>query len=220
MRRLTLDNVFMVVLSVCAVTVTALLARRELSPNGPVQPANEHVANWRALTTHGNSLGPVNAAATLIIFSDFECPFCRQFAATTDSLRVKHPDLRVVEINFPLTNIHPHALGAALAGECAASMGRYSAVREVLFAREDLLQRAAWGAIASQGGIADTAALVKCMRTPDALARVVADTLVGHNMGVNGTPTVFVNNLRFGIPPTPILAEAAVSRALAPEHLP
>lgn len=71
-RRISGDTVLIAVLAVCAVTLTALVARRELSGNGVLPPANRQINNWSAIAGGGNAEGPVDARATLIVFSDFQ----------------------------------------------------------------------------------------------------------------------------------------------------
>ena len=66
--------------------------------------------------------GPETAAVTLVQYGDYECPYTRQSTTVVRALQQEHGDqLRFVFRNFPLTEIHPHALNAALTAETAAN---------------------------------------------------------------------------------------------------
>jgi protein-disulfide isomerase len=72
------------------------------------------------LPTKGPSFGPPTARITVIVFDDFQCPYCREFARTIrETLPQKYPkDVRVIFEDFPLESIHPWAMAAAEAGRC------------------------------------------------------------------------------------------------------
>src|SRR5438128_1768001 len=94
--------------------------------------------------SHGFAVGPPDAPVTLVVFSDFECPFCRRFALVVDSLKLVHPEVRIVERNFPLEDIHHAAFDAARAAECARDVLSYQAVRRLLFSRQPLVEGRQW----------------------------------------------------------------------------
>ncbi|MGH9680454.1 MAG: DsbA family protein, partial [Candidatus Acidiferrales bacterium] len=78
------------------------------------------LADIRSKLIPGNSpsTGPKDAKITLIEFADFECPSCRRLDLILRQLLVEHPEIRLVYKNFPLTNLHPWAMTAAIAAEC------------------------------------------------------------------------------------------------------
>lgn len=94
------------------------------------------------VTTEANdpTLGAADAPVTMVEFSDFECPFCQQFHATTfGSLKAKYIDtgqVRLVYKDFPLTNIHPHAQRAAEAASCVATQGKFWEYADRLFGQQ------------------------------------------------------------------------------------
>ena len=210
MSRPTFENVLLSLLAVCTLTVTALVVRREFTSRSLATIADRHVPEWRQLSTHGNAVGPRNARVHLIIFSDFECPFCRKFAPITDSIHTAFPEVLIVERSFPLTQIHPHAYGAALAAECAAQQNAYWPMRDALFANPLRLAADDWGNIAVHAAVADTAALLQCVRSLGTSARVSADTIAGNAVGVSATPTVILNDIAFGAPPSFAKLRAAI----------
>jgi protein-disulfide isomerase len=83
---------------------------------------SEFVKDWRRYATGGHRLGGESAGVTIVEFADFQCPFCRRFAASVDTmLRSKPGSLRIIFHQFPLTDVHPFALSMAIASECASA---------------------------------------------------------------------------------------------------
>src|ERR1700750_2718699 len=81
--------------------------------------------------------GPV-----ILEYGDFECPYSRRAFRSIERVLARRPGGRVAFRPFPLTEIHPHALGAALASEAAADQGRYWEMHETLFHRQKALEDA------------------------------------------------------------------------------
>src|SRR5260221_10424836 len=78
-----------------------------------------------ALGSGDQVIGPGHAIASIVEFGDFECPTCKQAAPVVKLLLADfHGRLRFAFRNFPLEGVHPHALGAALAAECAGFIPR------------------------------------------------------------------------------------------------
>jgi protein-disulfide isomerase len=142
----------------------------------------------------GVSVGPANAARSIIVFWDFECPYCRRFAMVLDSLHAAYPTVRIVERNYPLTAIHPKAMIAAFAGECGIKFHAYLATRRALFARHDLIAEGQWGSIARVAGIADSAAFRDCVESGYGRAAIQTDVSAGRAAGITGTPTIVVGD--------------------------
>jgi protein-disulfide isomerase len=82
-------------------------------------------------------LGSANAPVTLVEYGDFECPNCKQAAPLLRQLVEKSDGrLRLVFRHYPLEEVHPHALLAAEASECAAEQQRFWAMHDLLFANQ------------------------------------------------------------------------------------
>jgi protein-disulfide isomerase len=135
--------------------------------------------------------GPADAAVTVVMFSDFECPYCQQGHELLEELRVRYPGaVRVVYKAFPL-DMHPNALTAALLARSAQSQDKFWAFHDRLFSERSLEPDTMWR-YAIQSGL-DREAL---RRDLDALAHgpeVVRDLRLGRRLGVSSTPTFFVN---------------------------
>jgi protein-disulfide isomerase len=211
-----LQNALTGTLVLCAVTITVLLARRELFPPKPASAAQEvvNVRNWREYVNGTNRSGPSSAPVTLVEFSDLECPFCRVLAFRLDSLRGEFPrELQIVFRHYPLPR-HRHAMPAALATECAGEQGRFWPMQDVLFRNPEELGVVPWSTYAARAGVADPASFERCMARED-LSRVQEDIAAGQRLGINGTPTILINERKLGGAPPLDSLRAYVRDALA-----
>lgn len=201
-----LQNLFTGVLVLCAVLITGLLVRRELmSPSAQAaerEPGGT-VSDWRAYADDGkHRAGPEGAPVTIVEFSDFQCPFCRVMAARLDSLRALHPrEVAVVYRHYPL-RIHPHAVAAARASECAAEQGRFWEMHDALYRQQEAIGQLRWGRFAELAGVADSVAFERCVDRAEAHPAIRNDTIAGGRLGVTATPTLLINQYRItGAPP-------------------
>ena len=135
-----------------------------------------------------HNLGPSHAAVTLVEYGDFECPNCKQAAPAVKLLLERFPGrVRIVWRHFPLEEVHPHALAAALASEVAASQGKFWPMHDLLFDdQRHLRQHAETLELDLRRYDADMADTVY-------LQRVREDIEGARTSGVRATPTFFVN---------------------------
>jgi protein-disulfide isomerase len=142
------------------------------------------------------ALGPASAPVTLVEFSDFQCPFCQRVEPTLKRLRETYGDkLRIVWKDFPLTQIHPQAFKAGEAGHCAADQGKFWEYHDRLFANQQALQPADLKKHAADLGL-DAAAFGTCLDSSKHGERVRDGVSQGTALGVNSTPTTFINGRR------------------------
>jgi protein-disulfide isomerase len=154
--------------------------------------------------------GPKDAKVTIVEYSDFQCPFCSRVYVTleNDVLKAYGDKVRFVFKNYPLTSIHPWAEDAAVASECAFAQGndKFWAMYDGLFTQqsditqENLKEKAA--AIATKGGM-DVAKFQECLEGKKSLDAVKADESEATALGVNSTPTFFINGRRLSGAQTP-----------------
>jgi protein-disulfide isomerase len=137
--------------------------------------------------------GQASAPVTLVVFSDFQCPFCARAEPSVAEVEKAYPhDVRVVWKNFPLTSIHPYAMPAALASEAAREQGKFWEMHDKLFANQPALAQTPYETYAKELGL-DLAKFKAAMASDKAKARVQEDAAQAQQLGVNGTPTFIVN---------------------------
>ena len=139
--------------------------------------------------------GPENAPVTIIEFSDYECPYCKKW--TTEiwpQIEQAYPDqIRLVYKDFPLSQSHPNASPAASAARCANDQGKYWLFHDRLFASSSLNAQI-FTNIATALGL-DVAKWNDCINSNKYKADIEADYNYGAQLGINGTPTFFINGL-------------------------
>ncbi len=141
-------------------------------------------------------LGPENAPITVIEFSDFECPYCRRWHEEVYSrLLENYPDqVRIVYRDFPLDSIHRNATPAALAANCAYEQNAFWEYHDKLFGGELGLGADAYEQYAQELGL-DMASFDECLQSDRYLDEVRADLQWAANLGVQSTPTFFINGI-------------------------
>jgi len=173
-------------------------------------PAEEttDLARWQAAPVRdlsidsAYSLGPEDAPVTIVEFSDFQCPFCRQAASYLNDLRKRHGDkLRLVFKDYPLDSAcNPHigaqshamACKAAAIARCAGERGRFWEMHDAIFALPQLTDESLQ-ALSETFGLGGLGGLGTCDGEEKILARIQADVEEGRKLGVSATPTLFVN---------------------------
>ena len=141
--------------------------------------------------------GPATASVTLVEYGDYECPYCRAALAIVEELqRVLPDDLRFVFRHFPLDNLHPHARRAAEAAEAAASQGKFFEMHAALFEHQTALEDEDLLRYAAELGL-DTARFSAELHADTHADRVREDFRDGVRSGVRGTPTFYLDNVRY-----------------------
>jgi protein-disulfide isomerase len=155
-------------------------------PTGPA-PAS------RPATTAG---APARTGAVeVVVYSDYECPFCAKQHAEVKALLAGRPGVKLVHRQFPLdsscnpllkTQMHAQACRLARAGICAGDQGKIDEMSDLLF--ENQRARQPLDALARRAGL-DVARFEECVASPDTARRVAEDLAAGLRDGVKGTPT-------------------------------
>lgn len=141
----------------------------------------------------GPSRGPADAPVTVVEFGDYQCPFCHHLEPTLESVIKQYPQqVRLVFRNFPLTDIHPEAMHAAEAAMCADEQGKFWPMHDAIYADSAPLSDASLRALARQVGI-DSQKFEQCVRGKDAIKAINADVQAGEKLGVEATPTLFID---------------------------
>jgi protein-disulfide isomerase len=162
---------------------------------GP-RPGSHQTSDPLAARTKGRSDAPV----TVYEMSDFQCPYCREFALTTMPLLereyVQAGKARFVYINLPLSSLHKNATAAAEVAMCAAREQRFWPMHDLLFRHQDQ-----WAALASprayllalgDSARLDSARLARCVASRATAADVQADVGRARRAGATSTPTFYI----------------------------
>jgi protein-disulfide isomerase len=148
-------------------------------------------------------LGPEHAPVTMVEYGDFECPNCKQAAPAVKLLLERFAgQVRFAFRHFPLEEVHPHALQAAEASECAAGQRRFWPMYDLLFDHQLQLKTHQLQGYAAQLGL-DMVRYSAEMDDHVYLQRVREHQQSARDSGVRATPTFFVNgkiqDVSFGI---------------------
>ena len=164
----------------------------------------------RSNDTGGALLVPVNesdhvqgrsdAPITLVEYGDYECPYCgHAYPIVQEVQRRLGPSLRFVFRNFPLSEMHLHAERAAEAAEAAADQGRFWEMHDTLFEHQKALSDTQLIGYASSLGL-DAVRVQRELASGVHRTKVRADFIGGARSGVNGTPTFFIDGVRYDGP--------------------
>ncbi len=145
----------------------------------------------------GFERGPKDAPITVVMFADYECPFCGRGAENLEQARAKFADkVRVVYRDYPL-GFHERAVPAAVAARCAGAQGKYFEMHDLLYGDQDKLSDETLAAHAATLKL-DAKAFATCQADPAVVAAVRADEEAGNAAGVDGTPAFFINGIKLG----------------------
>jgi len=162
------------------------------------------------IATEGHpAKGPATAPVTIVEFSDFQCPFCKQVVPTLKQVEQKYGDrVRIVFRQFPLSSIHPYAQKAAEAALCANEQGKFWEMHDAMFGDQSKLEVSALKVTAANLGV-DKAKFDECLDSGRFAARIKEDERAGSLAGVSGTPALFINGRSLsGAQPFEALASA------------
>lgn len=171
------------------------------SPETQTAPVDESVL----IKSSSHSIGSESASVTLVEFGDYQCPACGAAYPIVKQINQEYQGkLRFIFRNFPLVTIHKNAMIAAEAAEAAGGQGKFWEMHDVLFERQG-----EWAdsdnpmeyfeKYAKDLGL-DVDKFKKEIEDGKYRELVVSDQNDGNTLGVNATPTFFVNNQKIDIP--------------------
>jgi protein-disulfide isomerase len=139
------------------------------------------------------SKGPKDAPITIVEFSDFQCPFCRNSVATLkEVMRQYDGKIRWAFRDFPIPSLHPQASKAAEAARCAGEQGKFWEYHDLLFDSKVQWTPADFKKFAEQLKL-EPKRFGSCLDSGKYQAAVQSDIEDGVRLGITGTPTFFVN---------------------------
>lgn len=141
---------------------------------------------------HTPTFGPDDAKVTIVAFSDFECPYCARAVPAIDEVREKYGDeVRVAFRHFPLS-FHQNARPAAEYAQCAAEQDKFWEMHDAIFANQAQLGPEGLKAAAEKAGL-DSNSLQACLASDRPGAAIESDLGTGQKVGVQGTPSFYIN---------------------------
>lgn len=177
----------------------------------------------QALLTDGAryAKGAENAEVTIVEFSDLQCPACRSAQPLLNQVMTQYGDkVRIVYRHFPLVTIHRYAQVAGEASEVAGNAGKFWEFHDVLFANQD-----EWSNLGSQDEVVakfgeyfdqleiDKTDLAQKIESSDIEQRVNQDSALAQSIGVNSTPTFYVNGRQTAAPQLLSTVESLLTNA-------
>ena len=170
------------------------LLAKQAAPGAPsnAAPAPARTLSVKAPATH--VMGNPNAPITLVAFTDFQCPYCARFEASTfPELKKKYIDtgkMRYVLRDVPL-EFHPLAINAAQSVHCAGDQDKYWEMKDRVFKNQSRIDTESLAGYARDLGL-DVAQYQKCMADNKYLAAINADKQYAQSLGISGTPSFVV----------------------------
>jgi protein-disulfide isomerase len=198
----------------------AVFFSKETTPTAQLADTTELVAGTN------NILGPESAPATIVEFSDFQCPACAASEPLVQAVLQEFGDqVRLVYRHFPLDQLHPLARTAAVASEIAAEEDAFWPMHDLLFERQ-----AEWSTLGSVNeaketftqyaveiGLDEGAFSAKIQDSSVYSSLVQKDADLGTKVGINATPTFFVNGQKATAPQLRDLVAKAVQESSTAE---
>ena len=153
-------------------------------------------------------IGNPDAPITIVEFSDFQCPFCARFhTQTLPSILeeyVEQGKVKLIFRDFPIQSIHPNALPASVAAECANDQNKFREMHDALFENQNNWNRletvdalSLFSQYASEMQL-DQESFDSCLTSGKHIPEIQNDLNDGRDYGVSGTPGFFVGNDQIG----------------------
>jgi protein-disulfide isomerase len=141
--------------------------------------------------------GPSTATVTLLEYGDYQCPYCGQAYPIIKQVQ-KHLGSKLCFVfrNFPITQIHPHAQHAAEAAESAAEQNKFWEMHDHIYEHQQALDDNHLEKYAGKLGL-DSVKFNNDMSSHAHARHIREDFLSGVRSGVNGTPTFYINGIRY-----------------------
>jgi len=171
-------------------------------------PANQPNIPLEISVDNDPIIGNPDAPITIIEFSDFQCPFCARFhiqtLPTIMEEYIEKGDVKLVFRDFPLQNIHPNAVPASVAAECANEQGKFKQMHDILFERQN-----EWSNLETVYAIdlfnqyskqinLEQEQFTSCLSTGKYVKEIQNDLNEGRTYGITGTPGFFIGNQEIG----------------------
>ena len=184
-------NVLTVVLTIAAVFVLGEQAKARFFPPDVTNPTD--VSSWsNELRQGGLRLGRSDLENSVVVFADYQCPFCKVTDEVLDSLSAVLGDSLVVTYrHFPLT-IHDSAGAAARVAECAAEHGVFPQVHRSLYQFADSIGKRGWRWFLEVADVPSSDGIMSCVDSDRVFPSISQDMALGDSLGIVATPTIVI----------------------------
>lgn len=176
-----------------SIITNVILITRLRFPSLPQKLINAFIAPPQVSPTD-KVRGNANSKNTVIVYTDFQCPFCAQLHNTMNSV-IKTSDTRWIMRHFP-SQKHPLAAKAAEASECSGEQGKFWEYSDALYQVSETLVEQNLLAIAVNLGL-DKRKFESCLNSGKFQSHVLGQVQEGKKLRVDATPTIFINGKRF-----------------------
>lgn len=193
-----------ILLWTCAVIVTILVIRRELSSNQldnslPTQILSDSL--WQMVSESTTAAKLRSGGVTIVKFYDYQCSFCKEFQPVLDAIRIRYPEkITVIYRHYPLT-YHSGAYTAAIAAECAKEQGVFETFHNILYVYQAQLSGdVEWNLLAQEADVPNRDVFHTCMTKRRPALKIDADTTMASVLNIEGVPTVILNgSMYYGV---------------------
>jgi protein-disulfide isomerase len=196
-KKKDLSNLFLIVLAVAAIGLTVVNVYLLTSHRSGGSGTGTGRSADNSLLGSTPALGSDNAYVTIVEFSDYQCPYCKQFHTDIfPDLKANYIDtgkVRFIYRDFPLPQIHPYAMKASEAAHCANDQGKFWEYHQLLFDNSPNLDVDSLKQYAAQAGL-DVTEFSQCLDSDKDYSEVKKDMDDGIANGVGGTPYFLVND--------------------------
>lgn len=135
--------------------------------------------------------GASNPTVTIVEYSDFQCPACKELANNLDTALRTNPDIKIVWKDLPNESLHNLAVAAAVAARCAGEQGKFWEYHDFLFNNQTVLSEEGLSQMASSLGLS-LDKFSQCYKGQDTLPLVKKDYDEGMALQITATPTLFI----------------------------
>lgn len=149
-------------------------------------------AHWTDLVNGAARLDRGRGPVRVVVFSDYECPYCRRLDQALAEVLAADSTLGVALRHFPLGS-HPSAERGARGAWCAMQQGRFPQMHHALFFSTSWLSDTTWRSSTDAVGIPDPSAFIDCVRSDSSERAILRDVAYGDSLGVSVTPTLVVD---------------------------
>jgi protein-disulfide isomerase len=154
-----------------------------------------------AVSADDSQIGPSDAKVKVILFSDFQCPYCKTFYDTYKKAVNDYKDRVLFVFKHVPLNFHAQAMNAAMSGECAQEQGKFWEMSDKLYTSQadwsNTTGTVKFKTYATQLGL-NTTKFNQCLDSSKYADKIAANQAQAQDYGISGTPSFFVNDQFFG----------------------